>query len=70
TDVDDLLDPIFTVLHGLTGITVGSQTVIQCLRRISAPMGTDQSKRWERADQYYLDVDAPPTDLRPERGAW
>ena len=35
TDVDDLLDPIFTVLHGLTGITVGSQTVIQCLRRLS-----------------------------------
>ncbi|KJL37048.1 hypothetical protein RR49_01160 [Microbacterium ginsengisoli] len=70
TDVDDILDPIFTALHGLTGVTFGSQTVIQCLRRISAPMGMDQSKRWERADQFYLDVDAPPSTLRPDRGAW
>lgn len=69
-DVDDLLDPIFDLLHGRTDITIGSQTVIQCLRRVSAPMGMDNAKRWERADQFYLDVDAPPTSLRPERGAW
>lgn len=71
TDVDDLLDSIFDILHGATGLVFGGQTVIQCLRRVSVPMGMDEaSHRWERLDQYYLDVDAAPTANRPEQGAW
>lgn len=70
-DVDDLLDPVFTLLHGATNLVFGSQTIIQCVRRVSAGMGMDEaSKRWERADQYYLDVDAAPTPLRPAGGSW
>ncbi|AXA97587.1 minor capsid protein [Microbacterium sp. PM5] len=69
-DVDDLLDPIFDVLHGRTNWLIGSQVIVQCLRRISAPMGEDGNYRTERADQYYLDVDAAPTPLRPAGGAW
>lgn len=69
-DVDDLLDPIFDVLHGRTYIVIGGQTVIQCNRRVSTPMGMDDSKRFERVDQYYLDVDVPPTLNRPVGGSW
>lgn len=69
-DVGELLDPIFDVLHGRTNLTVGGQTIIQILRRVSAPMGSDSLHRSERADQYYMDVDAAPTALRPEQGSW
>ena len=69
-DVDDLLDPIFNILHGATYLTFGSVTVIQMNRRVSTPMGMDDSKRWERVDQYYLDVDFPATTNRPAQGSW
>lgn len=69
-DVDDLLDSIFGVLHGTTNLVFGSVTVIQMNRRVSVPMGMDDSKRWERIDQYYLDVDFPATTNRPEQGSW
>lgn len=70
TDVDDLLDDVFPILHGATNLTFGSLTVIQMNRRVSVPMGYDDSKRWERIDQYYLDVDFPPTVNRPDAGSW
>jgi hypothetical protein len=69
-DVGELLDPIFDTLHARENLTVGGQTIIQILRRVSAPMGADDQYRWERADQYYLDVDAAPTALRPAGGSW
>lgn len=69
-DVDDLLDGIFVRLHGTTNLTFGTTTVIQCNRRVSVPMGEDDRKRWERIDQYYLDVDFPATNNRPAGGSW
>lgn len=69
-DVGEILDPIFDTLHARENVTVGGQTIIQILRRVSAPMGSDENRRWERADQYYLDVDAAPTALRPAGGSW
>lgn len=69
-DVDDLLDSIETVLNGATGLTFGGLTVIQINRRIVAPLGEDENDRWERVDQYYADVDVPPTINRPEAGSW
>ncbi|MDQ0894426.1 phage tail terminator protein [Agromyces ramosus] len=70
-DVDDLLDPISDLLHGATSLVFGGVTVVQMNRRVVAPMGMDDaSKRWERADQYYLDVDVPPTINRPQGGSW
>lgn len=68
TDVDDLLDDVFDVLHGTTNLVFGSLTVIQMNRKVSVPMGMDDSKRWERIDQYYLDVSTAPTALRPVSG--
>lgn len=69
-DVGELLDPIFDLLHGRTYLVVGGQTIIQILRQVSAPMGSDILHRWERADQYYMDVGAAPTALRPAGGSW
>lgn len=69
-DCDTLCDAAFDILHGLTGHACGSSVIVQANRISSASMGTDDTKRWERADQYTLDVDYPPTILRPVRGAW
>lgn len=69
-DVGELLDPIFDILHSRTNLVVGGQTIIQILREVSAPMGADDNHRWERADQFYMDVDAAPTLLRPVQGSW
>ena len=69
-DVDDLVDNIFTVLHGTTNLTFGTAHVTQMNRNVSVPMGMDGLKRWERVDQYFLDVDMPSTALRPSSGSW
>jgi hypothetical protein len=70
TDVDDLLDSIFDVMHGAVNLTFGACHITQMNRRTSVPMGMDDSKRWERIDQFYLDVDYPPTTARPDGGFW
>jgi hypothetical protein len=69
-DVDDLMDSISDVLHGSTNLTFGTVHVTQMNRLISIPNGMDDMKRWERIDQYYLDVDVPPTANRPAGGSW
>lgn len=68
-DVDDLGDALFDLLHGLRDHTFGSVHIIQCLRNSSVPMGQDASKRWERVDHFYIDLDYPPTTNRPV-GGW
>jgi hypothetical protein len=69
-DVDELGDAIFSVLHGLTGAQFGTVFAEQVLRQSSITMGQDETKRWMRADAYYIDVGVPPTINRPTGGAW
>lgn len=69
-DVDELGDSIFTLLHGLTGVQFGSVTAEQVLRQSSITLGQDASKRWERADAYYVDAGLPPSSNRPTGGSW
>lgn len=69
-DVDNLLDSVFPLLHGATGVALGSVFITQMNRRVSVPMGMDDAKRWMRADQYYLDLGYPGTALRPTGGSW
>lgn len=69
-DVDELGDGIFSVLHGLTGVTFGTVFAEQILRQSSITLGQDASKRWERADAYYVDAALPPTNNRPNGGSW
>lgn len=68
--VDDILDPIFDILHGATRLTWGQTGVIQILRNSSIPFPEDANHRTERVDKYYLDLDYPPTSLRPDGGSW
>jgi hypothetical protein len=69
-DVDDLGDQIKPLFHGLKDTVMGSVTVVQCDRRQSVPLGQDEAKRWERADQFYLDVEYPPSLLVPDGGTY
>lgn len=69
-DVDDLADSIHPYLHGMKSVQMGSVFVVQGDRRQSVTLGQDALKRWERIDQYYLDVEYPPTDLVPEGGTY
>jgi hypothetical protein len=59
-DVLDLDSAIFDTLHALTMTTLSTGvTLSQCLRRSSASMGQDSSKRWGMSSNYYLDVNRP-----------
>jgi hypothetical protein len=64
-DVDDLGDSVSPLFHGLRSTQMGSVYVVQCLRQQSVPLGQDAAKRWERADQFYLDVEYPPNPHIP-----
>lgn len=70
-DADDDCDAAFDQLHGLTGFPTGDgHSIVQLLRVLTVPMGTDDAKRTERQDQYDLVLDYPPTLVRPDGGAW
>lgn len=69
-DVDELGDAIYNLIHGLVHVQFGSVQVDQILRVSSITLGQDLSKRWERADGYYVDVGVPPTINRPAGGSW
>lgn len=69
-DVDRVADPVFDVLHGLTGVIFGATRVTQLRFQSGTPMGQDANTRWERADKYLADIDSAPTILRPQGGSW
>lgn len=57
---DDLADSIFDRLHGATGLLLSTGVrVTQCLRRSHVSLGQDGNRRWQRSDNYYLDVHRP-----------
>lgn len=70
-DADDDCDAAFDVLHGLVGLQLPSgHSIVQLNRVLVIPMGTDEAKRTARQDQYDLDLDYPPTLVRPDGGSW
>lgn len=69
-DVNTLGDNIFQILHGLTNTTFGTVSAEQILRVQSITLGQDETKRWSRADTYYVDLAAPPSINRPSGGSW
>jgi hypothetical protein len=69
-DVDALADAVKPLFHGLSKVPMGDHVLVQCDRRQSVPLGQDAFKRWERADQFYLDVEFPSSDLVPEGGTY
>lgn len=66
TDVDVLADQVYAFCQGLTYVQLGGVTVNQMILKSSIPMGIDQNNRWERSDNYTLDVDVPATANRPQ----
>jgi len=69
-DVDDLADSIKPILHGLKAQTWGSVQLVQMFRNNAVTLGQDDSKRWERVDDYTLDVEYPATVLVPDGGTY
>jgi hypothetical protein len=69
TDSRDLDEAVMNALVGLTNRVFGSALVVQVLFYSSVPLGQDDSVRFERSTKYFVDVDVPPTSLRPEGGA-
>ncbi|GHH67624.1 hypothetical protein GCM10017673_14930 [Streptosporangium violaceochromogenes] len=61
TVVDDIADAAFDALQGWQFPAAG---ILLATRKLQAPLGTDGSGRWERADSYTLLVHRP-TSLRP-----
>lgn len=63
--VDDLGDRVFDALHGRRDWALGSgesETFVVYCRRVSGDsLGRDANGRWERSDNYYLDVYRPAT---------
>jgi hypothetical protein len=64
-DVGALAVEVFNALQGLAGVDCGTAHVVQCNRFSVVPQGVDGNKRYERADNYALDVNTPATPGRP-----
>jgi hypothetical protein len=63
-DVNNLADSAFQTLQALSGVQMGSVWVVQFLRQSMIPLGQDDSLRWERSDNYYVDINPPSTAYR------
>ena len=66
TDVDDLADSVFLWLQGMTHRDYGTVHVAHALRISTIQLGTDDSKRSERSDNYSFTCNLPQTSGRPE----
>jgi hypothetical protein len=64
TSMTDLADAVFQLFHGMVHRQYGACHVIQMLRKSSIPLGQDAAQRFERTDNYLLDVNVPVTANR------
>lgn len=60
----EVSDRIRDALNGRAGFTLGTVPVVECHRQASAPIGRDENDRWEQADTYHLQVNAPSAERR------
>lgn len=58
---NDLADSGFNALQGMWGEILNGIKVITAERRSSLPLGTDNSGRYERSDNYDLTIHRPST---------
>lgn len=67
----ELLDKIGVLFVGKMTIPLSATVQIMQVRdRVRAPLGMDDSKRWDWTDNYTLDVAYTPTAARPAGGNW
>lgn len=59
-DCDDLADAIFDLMdsRGHLELSTGVH-IVQAIRRSYTSLGQDANKRWERSENYYIDVMRP-----------
>ncbi|KRE79947.1 minor capsid protein [Arthrobacter sp. Soil763] len=60
-DTDETLDAVNTLLQGQEQYRYGTVQALAVTRTSSVPLGQDGNKRFEHADNYYVDVELPPT---------
>lgn len=65
-DAVNLDNTCFDALHGLEHRQYGTAHANQILRLSGGPLGQDATKRWEMSSNYQVDLDTPPTALRPQ----
>lgn len=63
-DTDATLDAVNTLLQGQEQYRYGTVQALSVSRASSVPMGQDGNKRFEHADNYYVDVELPATAHR------
>lgn len=67
----ELLDQIAVLFLGKMTIPLtATMQIVQVRERVRAPLGMDESKRWDWTDNYTLDVAYTPTAARPSGGNW
>ncbi|OZB88838.1 MAG: hypothetical protein B7X41_06060 [Microbacterium sp. 14-71-5] len=67
----ELLDQIAVLFLGKLTIPLTlTLQIMQVRDRVRAPLGMDDSKRWDWTDNYTLDVAYTPTVARPDGGNW
>lgn len=61
-NADDLADAAYDALQSLGPLDLSTGVQLQlCTRRSFLPMGADASGRWERSDNYQIQVHRPAT---------
>jgi hypothetical protein len=69
-DATTLTDAVVSALLGLTGVMFGDTHLIQMRGGVTVDLDDDESMRSLWSIKFFADVDEPPTNLRPEGGAW
>lgn len=64
-DAGDVATAAFMVLQGVEHRDYGTAHLVQALRVSAVPLGVDDNRRTQRADNYQLDVNTPHSAGRP-----
>lgn len=60
---DDLADSIFTLLHGLTHVTLSTGIkIVECLRISAITLGQDENLRWCHVQNFHVTIHRPSTN--------
>lgn len=61
-EVSSIAEQIATALHGARAVPAGAALIAHIWRISSVTLGRDTERRWQRSDNYLLDVSTPSTE--------
>jgi hypothetical protein len=61
-EVGQIAERIAVELHGRRAIPAGASVIAHIWRISSVSLGRDDSRRWQRSDNYLIDVSTPGTE--------